>query len=576
MIKIESIKFKNFLSYGNSFTEFNFEDGVTRIYGENGNGKSALVEALYFGLFGKPYRNINMAQLINTINKKELEVVVELSVNSSSYTIERGLKPNFLKVYKDGKEPQHLIPVPSSNRTYQQILEEDHLKISPNIFDQTMMKSLTKNVSFLTLTKDKKREVVETIMDTRIYTEMNKIAKLKADAIEKEIQSLKKDLEYTQLMIDQEAQNINRLKAIKHEMEKDQTEKIKAIESEIEVLTNDIEKFKLGFDKINKHKDRKVKLTTSRAEFKSAYDTNDKAIRDAGNKITVVREKVTFLKNTCGDCPKIKDIVVNENVEDLIASKKLLEQANENLANKIREIDTDIGKCDEIIKYENTLNVQIRNAETNIQQKRKTILSEQNKTIEINDNKLKELQQKHNDMGEQYNSKCDAKKYYVFARSLLTEDAIKAHVVKKYLPTMNMLLNMYLQKFGSDIVFEFDSEFNEIIKSRHKESYSYESFSEGQKRRIDLSILFMFIKFCNLKSKQSESNLLILDEIGAGLDINKENAVYELLKLWTLEENKRIITISHNGNIDPQFIDNMYSVTMDTGFSTINNIGKGV
>ena len=183
MIQFQKVTFKNFLSYGNTKNEFEFRQGINRFNSRIGSGKSSIFEALYFGLFGKPYRDVNLAQLVNTINNKDLQVEVYFTNQNHSYIIERGIKPNYLRVYKDGHEPSNLIPVPSTSRSYQQIIEEDILQQTPNIFDQVSIKSLTKEMSFLKLKKADRREIVENVLDIKIFTDMNKLCKNKVDIL---------------------------------------------------------------------------------------------------------------------------------------------------------------------------------------------------------------------------------------------------------------------------------------------------------------------------------------------------------------------------------------------------------
>jgi Fe-S cluster assembly ATPase SufC len=197
------------------------------------------------------------------------------------------------------------------------------------------------------------------------------------------------------------------------------------------------------------------------------------------------------------------------------------------------------------------------------------IHQEKKKIVKIDRSKLQEyILSKHN-MGCTIDSKVIDKAHYAFTRTMLSDDAIKAFVISKYLPVINTILNSYLQKFGSDVIFKFNSEFEEVVESRYKESFSYESFSEGQKRRIDLSILFTFIEFCKIKFSQASTNLLILDEISTGLDAGGENILYDLLKLIAAKEEKSVLTISHSGVINPDFIDHKYSVSIQQGFSNI-------
>lgn len=646
MPHVSSVKVKNFLSYGNNWTEFNFEEGVTRIIGQNGNGKSTCpLEAIWYGFTGKPYRDINLPQLVNAINKKELEVHINFSINNTFYRIERGIKPNLFRIYmKEGEAPgngeEELIPLNSATRSYQQMFEEDHLKFpATKILDQVAIKSLTRNMSFLSLKAAEKRELVENMLDIKVFTEMNKLAKTKVDALEREIQDLKKSLDHTQLLINQEESNIDRLRRIQAQQREDISTQVERMKREIEEIeaesaraeaqipkyltqieTRNAESAKkqLGIEKIQKYKTKKADLKTAidavqveirefEAKIKSAkaeIPPIEDQIRDYKSKISLSENKTKFLTKTCGGCQKIDQIAHADNVEGLkkqVADAEAeIEKIYETIEGfkasidllgvDIKSYNTQIAKCDEYVNMERGFIADIeankrlnasdeanitqlqsrikRNAER-IEEKQNTIFEEKKQEIVIDVSKWEGYKAKYADLEEDFNKKSRLKKHYVYARKLLGDDAIKSFVVNKYLPSINTILNSYLQKFGSEITMNFDAEFNEVFTTRFKENYSYYSLSEGQKKRVDLSILFMWRKFCQTKFQQADLNFLMLDEVSSGLDVETQDKLQALLKQMAKEENKCIITISHDHTIDPEKIDHLYEVTVDSGFSKL-------
>ena len=578
MIEAEKIRIRNFQSYGNNWTEFNFKQGVNKLSGETGEGKSSITEAVYFACFGKPYRKFNLPDLINSINKKETEVHYFFNINSVPYRIERGLKPNYLRMYKNDV----IVPVPSSSRSYQEIIEQDHLKTTPNIFEQVSYKSLTKNSSFLTLTKDKKREVVEPMLNIQLYTSMNKLAKLKVDALDKEIASLNKDMNYTDVLITQEKDHLLRLKQLKDERTAITSAKIDEINSQIVELQEGIDKKTLAVEKIQKYKTKKTELSNEVQTLKNQYREIEQKLKNIDVTLAAQEteranqgKKIQFLQKTCGTCSKIKafEEEMNRPADNTIILKEqtILKEQLAQKETEIRSFQPKIDKCQEYINMERGFQEAITSGTRQIANLKKQIQVEKDQEIKIDDSKLKGYIEQKKQLGKNNKDKAYDKIHYAYGRTLLTDDKIKAFVVKKYLPSINKFLSLYLQKFGADVLFRFDEEWNEEFLTRHKENFKYESLSEGQKRISDLAIIFAFISFCNLKYSQSASNLLILDEVGTGLDKNLQNTFYEILKEFTAENKKCTMIMSHN-DVPVKYIDNHYFVKRVGGFSTIEEI----
>ena len=567
MILFEKVKFRNTLSYGNNWTEYIFKEGIARIGGKNGNGKSTIGENIYWVLFGKPYRNVKLGQLINCINKKEMEVHLWFSINNKSYRIERGMKENYFRIYLNDV----IVPIPPSTSSYQSYLEESILQLSAPLFEQLSMKSLTRSFSFFSLKKEQKREIIENLLDTSIYSQMGKNAKVKADEITKDIDSLKKDINTFNTLITQEENNLLKLKAIQKDQQAETDQRNLVLRNEILALEEDIVKNKQQIDGMVKYKTKKKELQTERSMHQDATNTFNRAKTNAESKISLVKNKVQYLQSTCGDCPNIGKMLVVDNIDELLETKKTCVEEIETLNALVKTIDRDIFKCDEVLATERGILERISYTETQIQNRNREINKPSVKVIVVDEKQLEKYKEDLLLKEEDYNEKCIQKKHYVFARTMLSDENIKAYVVGKYLPAINTYLNLYLQKFGSEIIFKFNEEFEEVIDSRHKEGFSYESFSEGQKRKIDMAILFTFIEFLDCKFGDV-SNLLMLDEVSSTLDSDNENVLYGILKELADQRHKCIITISHSGNVEAERVDHSYEVSMENGFSKLTKV----
>jgi DNA repair exonuclease SbcCD ATPase subunit len=578
VINFEKAKFKNLFAYGQNWTEIDFKQGVNKYSGSTGEGKSSIVEIIFWILFGKCYRNINLSMMLNNINKKEGEGYIWFKINSDSYRIERGMKPNFLRIYKNNV----IVPVPASSRTYQEILEQDILKTTPNIFEQTSYKSLTKKSAFLTLTKEKRREVIDPILNIHAYTKMNKLAKEMIDSLDKEISSLNKDISYNDILISQEKDHLLKLKQLKDEQASKSATKIDDIKKQIEALEADSEKKRIAIEKIQKYKSKKEELQTkineinlSTSKYQSQIITIDSTIAAQESDKANQEKRIKYLQKTCGTCEKIKSFEneMNAPIDNSIIlqqQKDFKIKINENNL-KISELQVNINKCQEYINLERGFKDNIVSNSSYIANYKQQIESEQEQEIVIDDSKLKGYLEKKKKLEKEYNENVLEKKHYAFARTHLTDEKVKAFVVKKYLPSINDYLSLYLQKFGAECLFKLNEEWEEEFSARQKKDFKYESMSEGQKSIADLSIIFTFISFCLLKYNQSSSNLLIMDEVGQGLDKDLQQLFYQILKEFTEKNNKCTIMMSHN-DVPPRYIDHHYMVERNSGFSTIKEI----
>lgn len=568
MIEFKSIKWKNLLSYGNNLTTFDFNTGVCKIQAKNGMGKSSIIDAIYFALYGKPYRKIKIKQLINSKNKKGLEVYLHFNKQDDEYLIVRSLKPDSFKIYKNNE----LVPVSSNKRGYQQILDDDILGFNENLANQVIFKSLTKSASFMTLDKAEKRSIIENLFDIELFTVITKNLKIKADLTEQEIKDTKKDIDNTNLLIEQELSNLENMKNIKTKLQKESETLINSYNAEIEELKTKNIKFETGIQIINKQKIKLNKTNESRKILQDKIDTLENQIMELEIAIGVHEEKIKFLQTTCGDCPKISNLnndeVNNENKKALADALILMEEYKDIK----KAIYAALERIDSILSNERFVVNSITENNNRIGKLTHQINLIKEKVITIDESKLKEYNNKKIDLSAKYNKLCVNKDHFLVLRTLFSDDGLKPLIINKYLPSINRLLNTYLTKFNANTIFNFDSNFNEIINTRHKEDYSYYNFSEGEKKRIDLAILFTFIKFAMHKNKKSNTNLLIFDEVMSGLDSTGTVSLFDILREHTDYQNKSILTINHNTDLDNSYFDKTYNVVMDKGFSKILEI----
>lgn len=575
MLEFQKIQFRNFLSYGNAWNEFVFSPGkITRIMGENGSGKSTcIVDTLYFALFGKTYRKQKQEQLVNWINKKDLEVKLFFKSRGKEYKIERGLFPDYFRIYQIDDGEEELIPVPSSIRSYQKILEEDILHMSESVFNQTVIKSMTKNISFMSLSKGEKRQVTEAICGIEVFTLINE--KVHKDFIEtrNNIELLSEQLNSLRTIIEQEKKNVESLRLIQEKLKSEKERQIKDVNEDIEENLNKQKKFLIAKEKIEKRKAIKKKLQKEQKNIQLEIDEEKHKYNEIETYLKFVKKKIEMFESTCSGCPKIKELKEDEDLDKKREEQELIKTKLKELKEQYNDIVSKIDKCNEIINNEvlvnNTLN-EIEKTLKRLKTKKENIENEQ-EIVNIDETKLNKLRKQLTEKEKEYNEANKLKKHLQLLKTMMADDGIKIFIIEKYLPHINKILNTYLQKFGVDILFYFDTEFNGIIKTKGKEKANYFCFSEGQKRRIDLAILFTFLEFCSIKNKKSETNLIILDEISAGIDAYGENILYDILKQLA-ENNKEIITISHTGNIDPEKIDRVFNITTEKGFSKIEEI----
>ena len=547
MIKFEKIKFKNILHFGNNITEFNIPNGITRIFGANGAGKSSIIDIINFALFGKPYRKIKLDQLINNINNKDLLVELYFTIKSDNYKIIRGIKPNIFEIYKNDS----LISLSSHNKDYQNYLETKILYFDEELFNQTVIKSLTKNISFINLSKNDKKEIIEKIFDMNVFSIMKDKVTEKLYSFKMDISNIQSEISNFKILIEQEEKHISEIQKLKKNN----------LEIKMGILEEKIVKVQEKLKEIQDNKPKFNKIENSLSTKSGEFDILSKEINDLEFQIKMFQEKENTINKICIDCDKKDKILKDFNKKE---TQELL-QSKKEIAHKLK---SDI----EILKKNYNILLNFINDEPELIKLQEKFLDEKlhffdNITDEIQEDRTKLEEYKNNliKSNETYNSLNEKYEVYNIIKDLLNKDIIKNSILNEYLPIINKILKDYLDKFQLPIDLKFENNFELVSSDKFYYNLSYYNLSEGEKKKVDLSIMFTFLDFLNIKNKYSECNLLFLDEVTSGLDSDGRFVLFEILRMKS--EKVKIIVIDHTDNSD--FYDNMFKIEKSSKFSEI-------
>ena len=535
MIVFEKVNWKNFLSTGNTPTEIILNKySTTLVTGENGSGKSTMLDALTFGLFGKAFRGIKKDQLVNSVNERGCLVEVYFFIGKKKYHIIRGIKPTRFEIYVNDK----MLNQDASSRDYQKHLETNILKLNYRSFTQVVMLGSSSFIPFMQLTAKARREVVEEILDIKIFSLMNWILKQKAKALKARQVELRHEDDLLDTKISMTSNHISKIK------EKSKTSK-DAVEKKVTDNAKQIQKFKeevLDWTKnvLPKHEAFKVQQSEYIRVRSKLNTTSDR-----------MKSEIEWFEgnNDCPTCGQDIDLHFKENeiekrtdkmVTNACALVRMDEQlsemdARERLYDNI-EVDTAKKRTsmEALVKFNNELMSEIENL-SNID----TELAEDKTKLKIYKEDKKVVEKEKNNLTTDQN-------YYIIAKQLLQDSGIKTKIVRKYLPVMNDFINMYLSKLEFQVKFELDEEFNETIRSRYRDEFSYANFSEGEKMRIDLALLFTWRQIAKMKNS-TNTNLLILDEIfDSSLDANGTD---EFLKILNTLSDENVFLVSHKPDL---------------------------
>jgi DNA repair exonuclease SbcCD ATPase subunit len=557
MIVFKSVQWKNFLSTGNSPNKVLLNKSqTTLIIGKNGEGKSTILDALCFSLFGKPFRNINKGQLVNSINGKACSVEVEFDINGKEYKIIRGIKPNVFEIWQDGE----MINQDAASRDYQKILEQQILKLNYKTFTQVVILGSASFVPFMQLPTTQRREVIEDILDIRIFSTMNSLLKEKVQETKDAITTIENEISTAKTKVDSQTQLIKTITEAK-------TSAIESIGTKISANSTEI-----------LHAEGEIQLIISEIDTLKASINDKETVAEDIDKAKSIRSKLLQKIETCEHnteffsehdvCPSCSQDIAEEYKEGII--KDLNEKMLDNNT-KISELETiltnlnaKLSKINKVVEQITDKNIELstRNSTITLLNKQVRELEAETQRVKSDTTNIDEEKGKLKDLAKEAIGKIGQKTQLQEQRNLedvanilLKDTGIKTAIIREYLPIMNKLINKYLQAMDAYIHFELDEAFNESVKSRFRDDFTYASFSEGEKMRIDLAILFTWRQIAKMKNSVN-TNLLLLDEIfDSSLDTAGTDYFLNLMNQFG--DNTNIFVISHKGD---QLFDKFRSV----------------
>ena len=538
------------MSTGNNFTKIDLDNApTTLVVGANGAGKSTMLDALSFGLFGKPYRNINKPQLINTINSKDCVVEVEFSVGPNRFKVIRGIKPNVFEIYKNGE----VINESSHSKEFQKLLEQNILKLNHKSFHQIIVLGSSSFIPFMQLTAANRREVIEDLLDINIFSKMNIVLKDNIASLKDKIRDAAHQVDIVKNKIEVQRKYINDIKSLNEEKWREKQTEIKTQEDSIEQVNaqnEEIQKtLETKYDQVakqleqagNAFQDARIEKSNLQSEMKK-----------------LVKEDKFFQDNdVCPTCTQeIDENIKSQKVKGIAAKAKEIQKTFQAVEDKLSNGKSTVDDLQDQNRKSMELQGLLRDNNTKINMSRRLIAKLEEEITNTSDSKdnVKQAAQDLEDFIDEKDSliteKVELSEEYDYSSiiaDMLKDTGIKTKIIKQYLPVMNKLVNQYLQTLDFFVHFELNESFSETIRSRHRDSFSYDSFSEGEKQRIDLALLFTWRQIAKMKNSVA-TNLLILDEtFDSSLDNDGVENLFKIIH--TLGADTNVFVISHKGEI---------------------------
>ena len=549
MIVFEKIKWKNFLSTGDQWSEIDFTDSSsTLIIGLNGAGKSTVLDALCFALFNKPFRKIKRGQLVNSINEKSTKVELEFSIGKDDYRIFRGIKPNVFELYHNNK----LIDQDAAVKDTQKYLEQTILKLNFKSFTQVVILGSSTFVPFMQLSAPHRREVIEDLLDINIFSNMNHLLKDRVRSANSQNKDCAHMLRLAKEKVESQQKLLNSLTAVNQTRQDEKQLKITQNDALIKGLEKEREKNKLELDKLQEELDN---VDDQRAVI-SDLESNKAEINA---ELKHAKKDIKFLE-THDECPTCTQIIDDD---FKIGRVSMLQTKGAKLAKDFNNLKLEIKDLLEVVKRADDISMQCHSVRTDVHNSDRDILRLEKENLQINQ-ELIELQtntpniEKETETLVKFNKELgitekncgkisETLDEYFIVANLLKDSGIKSQIIKRYVPIFNNLINKYLHSMDFFVNFTLDENFNEIIKSRFRDEFCYSSFSEGEKQKIDLALLFTWREIARMKNSIA-TNLLILDEVfDSSLDADGTTELLKILRSFGNDSN--VFVISHKGEI---------------------------
>ena len=571
MIIFKKIRWKNFLSTGNQFIEIDLNKSqTTLIIGTNGSGKSTLLDALCFSLFNRPFRNIKKEQMVNTINQNDTVVELEFTTGTKYYKIRRGVKPTIFEIYCDGV----LLNQEASSIDYQNVLEDQILKLNYRAFKQVITLGSSSYQPFMQMRPRHRREVVEEILDIRVLTHMDILTRNQQTDLTSKITEAKHQCDIVQSKYDLESKHLNELKnrssddidlkkvnlKRNEQAQKDYLQKIQQLDNDYKELQDSTQ----DKEKVEKKLKELSKLETKIETNLKTHERSLKFFEENDSCPTCTQPLEPEFRGEKRAYEKGKITTLNDGMKKLVEEITKVEDKLTNidkLSKKMYDIQIEMSKINTSIEglknHSDSLHNEI------------VLLENRDKDTTAIEKELEDFKQQLEETKNQLSQVIEEKKYVDVVREILSDRGAKAKIIKKYLPIMNTLINQYLQSMDFFISFHLDEEFNETVKSRFRDTFDYNSFSEGEKMRIDLALVFTWRAIAKMKNS-TNTNLMILDEIfDSSLDGQGTDDFFKIIKQMT---NENIFIISHKGDILFDKFTNIIKFEKEHNFTRLQNV----
>lgn len=559
-VKFQWVKFKNLLSYGNAETTVDLQShSHTIITAKNGSGKSSILDAICYALFGKPYRNVKLGQLINSINKKNLVVTIQFTVGEDVFRVVRGQKPNIFEIYKNNE----LIPEDSSSRGYQEYLETAVLKFNFKTFKQIVIIGSASYKPFMDLTAAERRAITEDVLDIAIFSTMQDIAKAKLSEMKSLVDSLTNEINILRAQTESQKELVEKLTNENESKREQLLQRKQKAEAAIKELEESLAQI-----------DAKIESLSSVSETHETLKENASKLQlklsKIDSKIESLRESLAFYENAA--CPTCGQDITEEFREKKNGEVTSTICEHESMADKVREMVTAFSEklttvTAQMTEYSNLVSER-RNVMYSLKTERaaasEIVIEDSSESLTLSKQKLRDLASILIEKSEQKNEATKSLNHHKVVIDILKDNGIKAKVIATFIPLLNELINEYLEMFDLFVSFELDETFNETIKSRDRDTFSYNSFSEGEKQKIDLAMLFSWRKIAMSRNSVS-TNLLIFDEtLDKSLDSESVDTFINILE--SIEDSVNTIVISHR-EVVPELFDRHITIKKVKDFS---------